>query len=189
MKVLLVDNYDSFTYNLHHYIESNPEVECTTVLADKTDFATLLHYDKIVLSPGPGRPDDTPLLHDLLKICCGKVPVLGVCLGHQAIGQFLGFQLVNLAQPVHGIASEIRIMKRKVLFQNLPERFPGARYHSWIIEAATDQHINSVTARDEHDLVMAIEYPEKKLFGVQFHPESVLSEYGKELLKNFMDFS
>ena len=186
MRILLVDFYDSFTFNLLHYIElQNTSVDVIRNDAFM-DLDLLNKYSHIVLSPGPGLPSEKKNLHKILSICSGKIPVLGICLGMQGIGEFLGGKLTNMASVRHGVAETLLVKKNGVLFKDLPTCFDVGLYHSWSVTGIDKQYIDAILA---NGIIMAISCKAKKLYGVQFHPESILSEHGKKLLDNFMKFS
>ena len=187
MRILLVDFYDSFTFNLAHYLE--PMCDCVDVVRDdEVTLEDLDKYDKIILSPGPGLPAETNSMLSILQVFSGKIPILGVCLGMQGIAQFLGGQLTQKATILHGKPVQILVLKNEVLFEHIPPAFHGGLYHSWQVELAQENQ-SCITARDEFGVIMAIEDKKKKLFGVQFHPESILTEYGRQILKNFVKFA
>jgi anthranilate synthase component 2 len=195
MKVLLVDNYDSFTYNLVHYLgELGAEVTVRRNDALSADEALALGHDAIVLSPGPCDPDRAGICLDLIKQAAGKVPLLGVCLGHQAIGQVFGGKVVRAALPMHGKTSRV-VHDGKDIFEGIPSPFVATRYHSLVVDRATFPQaleIAAETAPDNIDggvngaLVMALRHREFPIYGVQFHPESIASEHGHRLLGNFL---
>lgn len=178
----MVDFYDSFTYNLVHYLEG---LDCsvTTILEDQIDLDEISNYDAIVLSPGPGLPTEKKNLFTILKICDGKIPVLGICLGLQGIAQYLNLELENQKQVKHGVSEELEVLNKNGLFRDLNDKISVGLYHSWKVkEAAT---VN-VSAMSETKVIMGLEFPEKKLFGVQFHPESIMTPDGKQILQNFI---
>lgn len=187
MKILLIDNYDSFTYNLSHYLSElgadvevvrNNEITVAEVLAKKPD--------GIVISPGPGTPNDAGICLDLIKQAAGKIPVLGVCLGHQAIGQVFGGNVVRAPQPMHGKVSNI-IRRNRGIFKDLPSPFAATRYHSLIVDRATLPDCLEIMAETDDQLIMALQHKEYNIHGVQFHPESIASEHGHQLLRNFLN--
>ena len=184
MRILLVDFYDSFTFNLLHYIELQ-NVEVDVIRNDEHIDANLLSaYSHIVLSPGPGLPSEKQNLQYILSICSGVRPVLGICLGMQAIGEFLGGELSNMESVKHGVAEPLLVKNSNVLFEDLPVSFDVGLYHSWAISSIDEQYIDAISA---NGTIMAISSKVKKLYGVQFHPESILSNYGKRLIKNFIN--
>jgi len=179
-RVLLLDNYDSFTYNLKHYISS---LGCHVVVVRNDEFdMDLSGYTHVVLSPGPGLPSDSKVLGEVLQLTRGKVPVLGVCLGMQAIGEFLGGGLFNQTNVKHGV-SEIINVKKSTLFEGLKSQFEVGLYHSWAVNNCGDY---SITATSSSGIIMAIENESTKMYGVQFHPESILTDYGMQILSNFL---
>ena len=182
---LLIDNYDSFTYNLWHYLgELGAEVVVKRNDALSVSDALGLKPQGIVISPGPSDPDHAGICLELIAKA-GGVPILGVCLGHQAIGQAFGGKVVRAPVPMHGKISQIRHTGAGV-FKNLPNPFPATRYHSLIVDAASLPKILEVTAETEDGLIMGLAHRERPVFGVQFHPESIASEGGHDLLKNFL---
>lgn len=179
-QILLLDNFDSFTYNLEHYLVGlGSRVH---VVRNNVAISNLLDYDKIVLSPGPGLPNEAGCLMDVLEQADGKVPVLGVCLGMQAIGIHLGGGIYNQEIVKHGVQEEIEC-KDSVLFSGMPNRMEVGLYHSWAVKEHTNYE---VTARSESGILMGIENKDRKLYGVQFHPESVMTPNGMNILKNFL---
>ena len=182
MKVLLIDFYDSFTYNLAHYFE-NIECEVDVILHDKLDLKVILNYDKVVLSPGPGLPSEKLNMFEIIQICDSKKPILGICLGMQALSSYVGALLENQQIVKHGVQESITVKQTSLLFQGLPNNFKVGLYHSWHVVNCNEKFI---TAHSENDIIMAIEIPERKIFGVQFHPESIMTEFGSDLLRNFI---
>jgi anthranilate synthase component II len=188
LKIAILDNYDSFTYNLHHYLEKVSHVSVDVFLNDKITIEALSAYDKIVLSPGPGLPKDAGIMLAFLNQHAHTHSILGVCLGLQAIGERFGHPLKNLNDVVHGIATPIQHFSNDTLFEAIPKKFKVGRYHSWVIEhRATSELL--VTAEDEHHHIMAMKHKTYPICGVQFHPESILSEYGEQLIKNWLTLS
>jgi anthranilate synthase component 2 len=186
-KILVLDNYDSFTYNLVHYIESSGEYEVDVFRNDEITLNEVDQYDTIVLSPGPGLPKNAGILNNLIKKYAPHKKILGVCLGMQAIGEVYGGQLENLSQVYHGVSTELNVIdSNDALYLGLPQSFKMGRYHSWIISAESFPKDLVITGRDENQQIMSLRHVSYKLYGVQFHPESVLSEYGKELVNNFL---
>lgn len=187
MTILLIDNYDSFTYNLLHYLgELGAEVE--VVRNDALSVQDVLNkkdLQGIVISPGPGTPDDSGICLDLIKTNNGKIPLMGVCLGHQAIGQAYGGKVVRAPKPMHGKISSVTHTS-KGLFKGLPNPFNVTRYHSLIVEKSSFPAALEITAQTDDGIIMALQHKTQPVFGVQFHPESIASEYGHELLKNFV---
>lgn len=181
-RILLLDNYDSFTYNLLHYIEA-AGVEVDVILNDKIDCSTLDHYDQVILSPGPGVPVNAGKLMEVIELCAGVRPVLGVCLGMQAIAEYLGGSLFNQDEVKHGVAETIQIQESK-LFTGLEPKIEVGLYHSWAIHEEGDF---SIIGQSTANIVMAIENTSKQMYGVQFHPESILTPNGREIIANFLN--
>lgn len=188
MRVLVIDNYDSFVYNLVHYLHALNVAEVVVV---KNDAFTLDYpetFDKILLSPGPGLPEEAGLMMQVIEKYAPTKSTLGVCLGHQALGLHFGAQLQNLQQPLHGMATKVTVQKSG-LFQGLPASFQVGHYHSWVVQEATLQNTPlRVTAKSENGLVMAMQHETLPIFGVQFHPESILTEHGHAILQNWLNF-
>ena len=184
--ILLIDNYDSFTYNLYHYLIQAGEKEVVVKRNDEISIAEIqkLNPHGIVLSPGPCTPNDAGICLEVIEKFKGIIPIFGVCLGHQAIGQAFGGKIIK-THPMHGKISEI-FHKNKSLFVGLPSPFKATRYHSLIIEKETCPQDLEITAETSDGIIMAVEHKKLKIFGVQFHPESIASEYGHEIIKNFL---
>ena len=187
MKILLIDNYDSFTYNLVHYMgEMGADVVVKRNDSLTVDEAIRINALGIVLSPGPCDPDRAGICLDLIKEAAGKVPLLGVCLGHQAIGQAFGGKVVRAPHPMHGKTSQVTHDGRD-LFAGIPSPFTATRYHSLVVERASFPAALEISAESADDhLVMALRHRTHPIFGVQFHPESIASEHGHKLLGNFL---
>ena len=186
MKLLVLDNYDSFTYNLVHLIDKIIDVDIDVFRNDKISIEAIGKYDKVLLSPGPGIPKEAGILMEVIAKQYMNLPILGVCLGHQAIGEVFGGTLANLEKVHHGVATEIEVLKEDYLFAGLPKSFKVGRYHSWVIESLGEQSEFEVTAVDGEGEIMAIAHREYDIRGVQFHPESILTEYGEELMSNWL---
>ncbi len=186
MKVVVIDNFDSFTYNLVHYLEAlNAEV--TVFRNDDFELDELETFDKIVLSPGPGIPSEAGLLMKTIEKYYLTKPILGVCLGHQAIAEFFGGKLTNLNQVFHGIATPISVIdKNEVLYQNLPEKFSVGRYHSWIVSVENFPKNLQITAVDDFQNIMSFSHKTLNIKAIQFHPESIMTEFGKDILRNWL---
>lgn len=185
-KIVVIDNYDSFVYNLVHYLE---ELDCivTVLRNDQFHIEDLEIYDQILLSPGPGIPDEAGLLKDVIKRYAATKPILGVCLGQQAIGEVYGGLLSNLDTVFHGVVTSINIVKEDtVLFKGLGDKIDVGRYHSWVVDQEGFPPALEITAVDENGQVMALRHREHDVRGVQFHPESVLTPHGKAILKNWI---
>jgi anthranilate synthase component 2 len=186
--ILVLDNYDSFTYNLVHAIESAVDCRVEVFRNDAISLAEVDRYHEIVLSPGPGIPDESGILKDLIAQYAPTKKILGVCLGQQAMGEVFGGKLINLEQVYHGVATEVEIVDRKdPLFLNLPARFKIGRYHSWIVEKESMPDALKITAIDGSGQVMALRHKEYNVCGVQFHPESILTEYGQKIIMNWLN--
>lgn len=183
-KILVIDNYDSFTYNLVHYLE---ELECTVVVRrnDQIHIDEVADFDKIVLSPGPGIPDEAGLLKEIITAYASTKSIFGVCLGQQAIAEVFGGSLINLEQVYHGIATEISIVANDPLFEGIPVNFEVGRYHSWVVNPNLPDVLEA-TAIDANGQIMALRHKVYDVSAVQFHPESVLTPHGKQLLKNWV---
>jgi anthranilate synthase component II len=186
MKILVFDNYDSFTYNLVHLVEKITNQKVTVVRNDQITLEEVAEYDKIILSPGPGIPSEAGLLLPLIKQYAASKSILGVCLGHQAIGEAFGATLENLTTVYHGVATPIKIDNTNYLFNGLEDSVEVGRYHSWVIASKDLPNVLKVTATDENGLIMAIEHTVYDVCGVQFHPESVLTPSGETVIKNWL---
>lgn len=184
--IYLVDNYDSFTYNLLHYFaQAGAEVRVVRNDAMTADALLAMNPSGIVISPGPGAPKDSGICLDLIRKAAGRVPVFGVCLGHQAIGEVFGGNVVRGPQPMHGKTSPI-LHAGKGAFQGLPSPFVATRYHSLIVERDTLPETLEITAETEDGIIMGLRHTQHDIEGVQFHPESIASEHGHALLENFV---
>ena len=185
-KVLVLDNYDSFTYNLVHYIEAlNFEVD--VFRNDEISIEAVDAYNIIILSPGPGLPKDAGILLEVIKTYSPTKKILGVCLGMQAIAEVFGGKLENLSHVFHGVASQLKVIDTTdKLFETLPPQFEIGRYHSWVVSQNNFPTDLIITAVEENQQIMALRHTTYSLYGVQFHPESILTEYGKEIIANFL---
>lgn len=199
MKTIIIDNYDSFTYNLAHLVkELGAETE--VLRNDRFRLEELERFDKIILSPGPGIPEEAGLLLDVILTYKGRKPILGVCLGEQAIGQAFGGRLTNLSEVFHGVQTEVRIrneeliMKREeralleedYIFRGLPEEILVGRYHSWVVDREGFPDELAITAISPEGQIMALKHRQYDIHGIQFHPESVLTPVGKTIVKNWL---
>lgn len=185
MKILVIDNYDSFVYNLVHYLEEFSS-EVVVLRNDEVILEEVAAYDKLLLSPGPGIPDEAGLLKEVIKAYAGKIPILGVCLGQQAIMEVFGGTLENLSKVYHGVASEISTcVTDEVLFQGLPEKFMVGRYHSWVVNKQLPKALEA-TSFDTEGNIMSLRHKEFDIRAVQFHPESVLTPEGKKMIQNWI---
>ena len=191
MKILIFDNYDSFTYNLVHMVEKITHTKVDVYRNDQLPLEKVKEYDKIILSPGPGIPSEAGSLLEVIKEYASTKSILGVCLGHQAIGEAFGGKLINLDTVYHGVATPIEIKSKKLpgkndLFEGLPTKIEVGRYHSWIISDEDFPEELEVTARAENNLIMALQHKTFDIQGVQFHPESVLTPDGEKILRNWL---
>lgn len=186
MKIIINDNYDSFVYNLSHLIKEFG-VEVTVKRNDQFKLEDIENFDKILLSPGPGIPEEAGLLMDVIRTYAGKKPILGVCLGEQAIGEVFGGKLTNLDDVFHGIQSQIKLTVSDYLFEGLPSKIKVGRYHSWIVDKNSLPDCLEVTAVSEEGYIMALRHKTLDIRGVQFHPESVLTPDGKQILYNWIN--
>ncbi|MBR2253524.1 MAG: aminodeoxychorismate/anthranilate synthase component II [Prevotella sp.] len=185
MKIVIIDNYDSFTYNLSHLVKELG-AEVTVVRNDQFALPELEAYDKIILSPGPGIPSEAGLLLDVIKAYAGRKPILGVCLGHQAIGECFGAQLTNLSEVFHGVATEGTQFGNDPIFAGLPQRITMGRYHSWVVSKDGLPSCLEITAESDEGQIMALRHKEYDIHGIQFHPESVLTPEGRKIIENFI---
>ncbi|MFL5808838.1 MAG: anthranilate synthase component II [Flavisolibacter sp.] len=187
MKILVFDNYDSFTYNLVHLVQKIIGAKVDVYRNDQLPMEKVAEYDKIILSPGPGIPKEAGMLLPLIKEYASSKSILGVCLGHQAIGEAFGGKLVNLTTVYHGVATKCELRAASCeLFEGLPNEISVGRYHSWIISEEGFPKDLEVTARDENNYIMALQHKTYDVQGVQFHPESVLTPDGETILRNWL---
>ena len=185
MKTVIIDNYDSFTYNLAHLVkELGTEVD--VLRNDKFELEELEKYDKIILSPGPGIPEEAGLLLEVIRTYAGRKPLLGVCLGEQAIGQAFGGKLTNLSEVFHGIQTNVKIKNKDYIFSGLPTEIPVGRYHSWVVDTEGFPEELVITAISSEGQIMALKHREYDVHGIQFHPESVLTPDGKQIVGNWL---
>ena len=185
MKTVIIDNYDSFTYNLAHLVkELGAEVD--VLRNDKFELEELEKYDKIILSPGPGIPEEAGLLLEVIRTYAGRKPMLGVCLGEQAIGQAFGGKLTNLSEVFHGIQTNVKIKNKDYIFSGLPTEIPVGRYHSWVVDTEEFPEELVITAISSEGQIMALKHREYDVHGIQFHPESVLTPDGKQIVGNWL---
>ena len=185
MKIILIDNYDSFTFNLYHYLSSYSDVEVFRNDKINSDKILKKKYDKIVISPGPGNPNQAGNCLKIVKKLYKKIPILGVCLGHQIIGQVFGSKIVQARSLVHGKTSKI-VSKKIGILKNLPKNFEATRYHSLIVDKKTLSKYLTITAETKDGIIMGIQHKNYNVHGVQFHPESIKTKYGLKILKNFI---
>ncbi len=186
-KILVLDNYDSFTYNLVHIlVELGHKKEMDVVRNDKISLDEVDAYDHILLSPGPGVPRDAGIMPELIKKYAPTKNILGVCLGHQAIGEAFGSELYNLPIVYHGVVTNVNVVEHDTLFEGVPEVFKVCRYHSWVIKPENISSDLQVTCTDKSGQVMGIRHRQYNVRGVQFHPESVMTEHGKKIISNWL---
>jgi len=185
-KILIFDNYDSFTYNLFHAVKSLGYNEVDVIRNDKIDLSSVAQYDKIILSPGPGLPEEAGSLLPLIEQYAKTKSILGVCLGHQAIGEVFGARLENIPFVFHGVQTPAQIIAEDYLFTGLPEKIMVGRYHSWIVSKENFPPELEITAVDEESDIMALKHKHLDVHGVQFHPESILTPEGLMIIQNFL---
>ena len=185
MKIVIIDNYDSFTYNLSHLVKALG-AEVTVLRNDQFQLSDLEPYSKIILSPGPGIPSEAGLLLDVIRTYAGRKPILGVCLGHQAIGEVFGARLQNLSDVFHGVATPCQITCDDALFSGISRHITVGRYHSWVVATDGLPDCLEVTAVSDEGQIMALRHRTLNVRGIQFHPESVLTPDGKQMLQNWL---
>ena len=186
MNIVIIDNYDSFTYNLSHAVKALG-ANVTVVRNDQFELKDLEVFDKIILSPGPGIPSESGLLLDVIRTYAGKKPILGICLGEQAIGEAFGAKLVNLKEVFHGVQTPVQILSDDVLFKSLPNKLMVGRYHSWVVSIEELPADLEVTALSEEGYIMGLRHKTFDIHGIQFHPESVLTPEGTRIIQNFIN--
>ncbi|HXS54739.1 MAG TPA: aminodeoxychorismate/anthranilate synthase component II [Hanamia sp.] len=191
MKILIFDNYDSFTYNLVHVVEKLIHGKVDVYRNDKIPLEKIKEYDKIILSPGPGLPSESGLLLPLIREYASTKSMLGVCLGQQAIGEVFGGKLVNLSTVYHGVATKIKVNEKRTIadndvFGSLANELEVGRYHSWIVDKENFPDVLEITAEDENGFIMALRHKTFDVQGVQFHPESVLTPMGEKIMQNWL---
>ncbi len=187
MKILVFDNYDSFTYNLVHLVEKITDEKVDVYRNDKIPLEDIAKYDKIILSPGPGIPEEAGLLLPLIKEYAASKSILGVCLGHQAIGQAFGGKLTNLSSVFHGVATSCRRSTvDSQLFKDMPQCLEIGRYHSWVVDKENFPKELEITAEDDNGFIMGLQHKQYDVQGVQFHPESVLTPMGEKIVRNWL---
>jgi len=192
MKILIFDNYDSFTYNLVHVVEKIIHAKVDVFRNDKIFLEEINEYDKIILSPGPGLPCESGLLLPLIKEYASSKSILGVCLGQQAIGEVFGGKLLNLKEVYHGVATKIKVNEQRTMLENdifksLPDELEVGRYHSWIVDEQDFPKDLEITAEDENGYIMGLRHKTFDVQGVQFHPESVLTPDGEKMMRNWLN--
>jgi len=188
MNILVLDNYDSFTYNLVQYIQEILDKKVPVVRNDAIALEDIEKYDAIILSPGPGIPSEAGIMPELIKKYAHRKAILGVCLGHQAIGEAFGGTIHNLENVFHGVETPIKIIEKDpFFFKNIPETFIGGRYHSWVVQRENLPNCLEITAVAEDNSIMAMRHKTYNVRGLQFHPESVMTEHGKLMLRNWIE--
>ena len=188
MKILIIDNYDSFTYNLVHMVEKITGEVPTVFRNDEIALEDINHYDIIMLSPGPGIPEEAGILKDTIRMYAGKKPIFGVCLGLQAITEVFGGSIINMDEVFHGVATEMKVTQPDaIIFKDVSTEFPAARYHSWIAAKEDFPADLEITAEDEDGGIMAIRHRSFPISAVQFHPESILTDVGEQIVRNFIN--
>ncbi|MFC2110431.1 anthranilate synthase component II [Bacteroidota bacterium] len=188
MKILILDNYDSFTYNLVHLVEEITGIFPDVFRNDKISIADVGSYDVIMLSPGPGIPDEAGVLKEVIKTYASTKPIFAVCLGLQAITEVFGGTIINMDKVYHGVATEMTVIdKNALIFKGLPEKFEAARYHSWIAQNSDFPKELKITAVDDEGGIMALEHKKYNVSAVQFHPESILTPLGEKMVRNFIE--
>lgn len=189
MRILVLDNYDSFTYNLVHIIrELGYGDQLEVYRNDKIGLDEVNRFDKILLSPGPGIPEEAGIMLDLIRKYGPSKSILGICLGHQGIGEVYGASLYNMKDVLHGVGTTIRLTKKEdYIFKDVPEEFLVCRYHSWAVDGKTVNGSLEVNSLDDEGIVMGLSHKEYDVRGLQFHPESILTENGKQLIKNWLE--
>lgn len=185
--ILLLDNYDSFTYNLLHVVKELGATNIEVFRNDEISLEEVERFDKIILSPGPGIPEEAGLLLPIIRKYAPTKSILGVCLGHQAIGEAFGATLENLTEVYHGVQTPVNILKEDVLFKGLGHEIPVGRYHSWVVSRKDFPECLEITAESREGQIMALRHRTYNVHGIQFHPESVLTPQGKEIIKNFLN--
>jgi anthranilate synthase component 2 len=185
MKIAVIDNYDSFTYNLVHYLE-DLNANVTIFRNDEFELNELEKFDKILLSPGPGIPDEAGLLKEVIKKYAATKSIFGVCLGLQAIGEVFGGTLTNLEKVYHGVATKVTKTEDDFIFNDLPNEFEVGRYHSWVVSSENLPADLIVTSTDKNGQIMSMKHAHFDIRGVQYHPESILTPYGKKILENWL---
>jgi len=187
-KILILDNYDSFTYNLYHLIKEAGHKDVEVIRNDKINLDDVAAFDKIVLSPGPGIPEEAGLLLPLIKQYAPTKSILGVCLGHQAIGESFGGKLINLKDVYHGIQTPVNIIENDYIFDGLGKQTLAGRYHSWVVSPDKFPGELTITAMSKENQIMALRHKEYDVHGIQFHPESILTPQGKAIIEKFLSY-
>jgi len=185
-KILLIDNNDSFTFNVVELIRSIGDFDLTIINSSEIKLSDVEEFDKIIISPGPGLPKDFPILNKTISKFEKTKPILGICLGHQAINEYYRGSLINIPNVIHGQPRDIVHDSNSILFKSIPNKFVGGLYHSWVIDRYNFPSELNITSRSTDNLIMSIEHKKYQIYGVQFHPESFITEYGKQVMTNFL---
>ena len=188
MKVLIIDNKDSFTYNLYHYVEQFAK-HVDVYRADSISLQQVSKYDKIIFSPGPGLPCDHQIMFKILDVYKENKSILGICLGHQAIAEYFGGSLINLNKVKHGVSSKLTISGKSFIFNNVTNNIQIGHYHSWVVSHQNFPKSIKVTSVNSDNLIMSFKHIKYNIIGLQFHPESIMTEYGLLMLKNWVNYS
>lgn len=186
--ILVIDNYDSFTYNLIHYLEKFSECEIRVFRNDEILLSQIENYSNIVLSPGPGLPKNAGIMCDVINKFSATKNILGICLGHQAIAHVFGAHLYNLPQVYHGVAHKVNVLKPSNLSVGIPDTFIAGRYHSWAVDKNNFPECLDILMEDENGVIMALKHKHYNVYGLQFHPESILTEFGDKLIENWLNY-
>ena len=186
MRILIIDNFDSFTYNLYHIVDQFTS-KCDVVRSNAVTEIDVKNYDKIILSPGPSLPSNNPVIFDLLQEYLLTKPILGICLGHQAIAEYFGSKLKNMEDVKHGVTSKNTVIFKDPLFSDIPNQFLIGHYHSWIVEREYVSSSLQITSENEDKLVMSFRHKDLDICGLQFHPESILTQYGNRIIQNWIE--
>ncbi len=188
MKLIVIDNYDSFTYNLVYAVKKITGLPVKVARNDEITLDEIRRYDKIILSPGPGLPGEAGMLSEIIRVFAPQKSILGVCLGHQAICEVFGGRLINLKRVFHGVATPVKTTgNMSVLFNGIPDPFEAGRYHSWVADKKALPDCLEITSVDNEGMVMSVKHKEFKIEGVQFHPESVLTPLGEKMIENWIN--
>ncbi len=187
IKIVLIDNNDSFTFNIVELLRKFYNCKISVINSGGLNINQLKKFDKIIISPGPGLPEEFPILKEILKNYYKEKPMLGICLGHEAIGQYFGAKLRLLKSVVHGQPRQMKIVFDSTLYKNIPKKFSVGLYHSWVLKKENFPSELLISGLSQDGNIMSIQHKQYKLFGVQFHPESIISEYGKEIFENFIN--
>lgn len=186
MKILIVDNHDSFTYNLKQLIDKSESCDYDIIKHNEIEINSVARYDKILISPGPELPENHPILSEIIKKHYKSIPILGVCLGFQAIAETFGAKLRNFDEPFHGISKKNQVLSNDLLFNNLPNQFNVGLYHSWYMSDEVIPDELEITSRSEDGIIMSIRHKQHNLHGIQFHPESIMTEFGQVIINNWL---